>query len=67
MLNKKIDGRLRYQVYRRKSHTKRYLHADYHHHPTQKVSIIHTLATRATIISDEKHLNYELDNLSMVF
>jgi hypothetical protein len=37
LLTKKENGRLGYQVYKKKTHTNRYLHAESHHHPTQKV------------------------------
>ena len=56
LLTKMVDGRLGYQVYRKKTHTGRYLHADSHHHPAQKDGVIQTLAYRAKRISDTDHL-----------
>jgi len=41
LLTKK-DGSLCFQVYRKKTHTERCLHANSHHHPKQKIGIIRT-------------------------
>ena len=60
ILRKKADGMLGYQVYRKKTHTDIYVHVDLHHHPSQKLGIIHTLATRASTISDHENLDEEL-------
>ena len=46
LLTKKEGGGLGYQVYRKDTHTDRYIHANSHYHPSQKVGIIRTLATR---------------------
>jgi len=56
LLTKKANGRLGYQVYRKKTHIDRYLHVESHHHPTQKVGVIQTLACRAKRISDTDYL-----------
>ena len=66
MLTKKIDGSLSHQVYHKKTHTDRYLHAESHPHPSQKGGILNTLATRAVRISDTEHLKEELAHLSRV-
>jgi hypothetical protein len=47
LINKKEDGNLGHVVYRKKTHTENYLHASSHHHPTQKLGVLNTLATRA--------------------
>ena len=67
LLTKKEEGGLGYQVYRKDTHTDMYLHANSHHHLSQKVGIIKKLATREKRISDADHLKNELDHLGMVF
>ena len=67
LITKKNGGALGHQVYRKKTHTDRYLHADSHHLPTQKVGVLNTLITRAIKISDEDHLELEIDHLTNVF
>jgi len=54
-------------VYRKKTHTENYLHANSHHHPNQKLGVLKTLATRAIRISDETHLDKEIDHLTKTF
>ena len=49
------------------THTERYLHANSHHFPPQKLGIITTLATRAHRISDIDHIDQELEHLHQVF
>ncbi|GJQ66139.1 hypothetical protein Trydic_g4204 [Trypoxylus dichotomus] len=41
------SNRVGYSVYRKKTHTDRYLHATSHHHPQLKRSLINTLLRRA--------------------
>lgn len=60
---KKEDGTLGHTVYRKKTHTDRYLHADSHHHPSQLKSVIKTLNTRATRLADTEHQKEETDHL----
>jgi hypothetical protein len=60
---KKQDGSLAHQVYRKKTHTDRYLHVESHHHPAQKTRIISTLVTCAIRISDKNHLEQEFNHL----
>jgi len=66
LLTKK-EGKLGFQVFRKKTHTEGYLHANSHRHPKQKIGIITTLTTRAVIISNLDHLNFELNHLHKVF
>ena len=56
LISKKADGTLGHQVYRKPTHTDRYLHAESHHHPLQKQSAINSLVHRAFTISDKEHL-----------
>ena len=66
LLTKK-EGKLSTKVYRKKTHTNRYLHSDSHHHPNQKIGIIKTLTIRASKISDSHHLEHEINHLRHVF
>jgi len=62
LLSKK-DRNLSSKVYRKKTHTKRYLHINSHHHPKPKYGIIKILTTRTSRISDPDHLKHELNHL----
>ena len=55
-----------HQVYHKNTHTDKYLHVESHHHPSQKIGILYTLAKRAFRVSDEDHLNEELQHLSKI-
>ena len=67
LMSRKEDGSISHQVYRKKTHTDRYLHANSHHFPPQKVVVINTLVTRALRISDKEHIKEEMDHLAKVF
>ena len=67
LLTKKVDGGLNYQVFRKNIHTDIYIHIDFHHHPTQQIGFIKTLATKDTRISDSEHLTQEFRHLRTVF
>ena len=67
LISRKEDGSLAHQVFRKKTHTEKYLHANSHHFPPQKLGIITTLATRAHRISDGDHIDQELEHLHQVF
>ena len=54
-------------MFRKKTHTDSYLHADSHHHPSQKIGVLNTLAIRASRIADSKHIKKEEDHLKEVF
>jgi hypothetical protein len=66
-VTKILDGSLSHQVYRKKTHTEQYLHADSHHHPSQKLGVLNTLATRALKISDDEHLEEEKFLMMLIF
>jgi len=51
-------------VYRKSTHTNRYLHAESHHHPAQKQSAINSLVHRVFIISEKKTFT-ELNHLKI--
>ena len=67
LITKRNGRALGHQVYRKKTHTDRYLHADSHHLLTQKIGVLNTLVTRAIRISYEDHLYHEINHLSNVF
>lgn len=60
LLKKKPDGKLGHTVYRKATHTDRYLHATSHHHPAQLHSVIKTLTTRSKRLADEENMNKEM-------
>ncbi|GJQ73286.1 hypothetical protein Trydic_g13658 [Trypoxylus dichotomus] len=60
---RKILYRLRYSVYRKIAHTDRYLHADSHHHPVQKLSVVNFLVHGAASISEPDSLSKELHHV----
>ena len=64
LISRKEDGSISHQVYRKKTHTYRYLHVDSHHFPPQKIGVFYTLVTRALRISDKEHIKEEIDHLN---
>ena len=67
LLTRKDDGTLGHRVFRKKTHTKSYLRADSHHHPSQKIGVLNTLGIRASRISDSEHLREENNHLTSIF
>ncbi|KAG8237686.1 hypothetical protein J437_LFUL017708 [Ladona fulva] len=59
MVKRRSDGTLGHSVYRKPTHTDRYLHASYHHHPRQKSAVIKTLFHRARSIADDETYGQE--------
>lgn len=59
--NRKQNAKLRHRVYRKLTHTIRYLHKD--HQPAQKRGVLKTLTQRATLICETKYLYEELKHL----
>jgi len=53
LTTRKSNGTIGHGVYRKPTHTNRYLNAESHHHPAQKNSVLNTLINRAIHISDE--------------
>ena len=64
LISKNEDRTISHQVYRKKTHTDRYLHAKSHHYPPQKTSVINTMVVRAKRISNKAHLKQEIDHLA---
>ncbi|CAK9820318.1 hypothetical protein ANTPLA_LOCUS10552 [Anthophora plagiata] len=66
LITTKQDGSLGHQVYRKPTHTDRYLHAHSHHHPAQKNSVIVSLVNRAINRCEEEHLQCELNRITNI-
>ena len=64
---KEEDGSLGHTVYRKNTHTNRYLHADSNHHPAVKKGILNSLVTRAKKICDTEHHAQEKRILQSIF
>ncbi|XP_055837278.1 uncharacterized protein LOC129905735 [Episyrphus balteatus] len=60
---KNQDGTLGHTVYRKNTHTDRYLHAASHHHPANFNSVVSALINRAHAICDQNHLQDELERV----
>ena len=54
-------------IYRKQTHTDRYLHKDSNHHPSQKRGVIKTPANRARVICQPEHLRAEIEHLHKGF
>jgi hypothetical protein len=67
LITRKDNGTLGHKFFRKKTHRESYLHADSHHHPSQKMGVLNTMAIRETRISDKEHLKEEIDHLTKVF
>jgi hypothetical protein len=57
------DGKIKRKVYRKKTHTGRYLNYSSYHHPSHKISVIDALLYRAFIISDDEYLEEEIKHV----
>ncbi|CAG5008445.1 unnamed protein product [Parnassius apollo] len=53
-------------VYRKRTHTNRYLNGESHHHPSQLATVGKSLLQRARGICDSKHLAAELQHVKQV-
>lgn len=62
---KKPDGTLGHTVYRKPTHTDRYLHATSHHPGSQLRSVANSLAHRSKTIADADHLDQEARHLRL--
>ncbi|XP_071442511.1 uncharacterized protein [Hetaerina americana] len=59
LVKRKEDGSLGHAVYRKATHTDRYLNSLSHHHPAQKASLVELLVHRAYELSDAESLSAE--------
>lgn len=55
-----------HSIYRKPTHTDRYLHANSHHHPRHLNSVVTSLTNRAYDLCDADHLTQELQHVSQV-
>ena len=67
LLSRNEDGTLGHKVFRKKSHTDNYLHADSHHYPAQKMGVLLNLFTRAFRISNDTHIEEGIEHLKISF
>ncbi|XP_030751544.1 uncharacterized protein LOC115879048 [Sitophilus oryzae] len=67
VLDKRNGDHLDHTVYRKPTHTDRYLHKLSNHHPSQKQGIIGTLANRPRRICAKDHIQEELNHLNKAF
>ncbi|XP_026737496.1 uncharacterized protein LOC113500795 [Trichoplusia ni] len=59
------NGRVTHTVYRKPTHTDRYLRADSHHHHSHLSSVPRTLLNRALALCDHKYVEAELRHQSV--
>ena len=64
LVTRKEDNSIDHSVYRKTTHTDRYLKGDSHHPPSQKKAVINTLVKRARTICSETSLEKELLHLT---
>ncbi|KAK5650479.1 hypothetical protein RI129_001509 [Pyrocoelia pectoralis] len=65
MLIERLDnGTFKHKLYRKITHSNRYLNAQSHHHPCQLYGIIKSLTIRSIRLSDEESKNDELEKLT---
>jgi hypothetical protein len=67
LVNKRDDGTLGHQVFIKKTHTNNYLHANFDHHPAQKIVAINTLVMMVVRIFYTGHLKQEQNHLTKAF
>jgi hypothetical protein len=67
LLVSREGNRLGHKVYRKQTHTDRYLHKNSNYHPSKKRGIIKTMADRAQTICQPKHLRAEMKHLHKAF
>ncbi|XP_026496530.1 uncharacterized protein LOC113401036 [Vanessa tameamea] len=62
----RTDGSMSHTVYRKTTHTDRYLHANSHHHPRHLNAVVTSLTNRANDLCDEDHIQSELAHVEKV-
>ncbi|XP_054715271.1 uncharacterized protein LOC129224748 [Uloborus diversus] len=67
LVSRRDDGSLGHRVYRKPTHTDRYLHKDSNHHPRQKRGVMKTLFVRANRICEPTAIEHEISHLTNVF
>ncbi|XP_072173825.1 uncharacterized protein [Diadema setosum] len=64
LVKKTPSGFPSHQVYRKPTHTDRYLHYRSHHHPSVQQSVPNALIRRAYQLSDQEHLHKEIKHVT---
>ncbi|KAJ4432356.1 hypothetical protein ANN_20975 [Periplaneta americana] len=64
MVQRRTDGTLGHDVYRKPTHTDRYLHKTSKHHPGLKRAMMKTLINRARRVAEPRHIQRELSHVS---
>ena len=54
-------------MFRKKTHTDSYLHAESYHHPAQKFGVLNILVVIAQRISNVDHVKDEINHLTSIF
>ena len=67
VLVKREGQRLGHKVYRKPTHTDRYLNSQSNHHPSQKMGVIKTLTERARTVCQPTYLRDEIAHLKETF
>ncbi|XP_063385554.1 uncharacterized protein LOC134671624 [Cydia fagiglandana] len=62
----RVDGTLTHTVYRKPTHTDRYLNALSHHHPRHLQSVVTSLVNRAHDLCDPEYLESEMSHIQEV-
>nr|XP_023027018.1 uncharacterized protein LOC111515018 [Leptinotarsa decemlineata] len=62
----KKNNQLDHKVYRKKTHTNRYLHNGSNHDPKQKRTVINTLLNRSLRICEERYVDDEIKHITNV-
>lgn len=65
-VGRRPNGTLSHTVYRKPTHTDRYLHGTSHHHPKHLASVATSLTNRAYDICDDEHVTQELEHVYSV-
>ncbi|XP_038046677.1 deleted in malignant brain tumors 1 protein-like [Patiria miniata] len=65
-ISRNPDGTLGHSVYRKPTHTDRYLHQRSFHHPSIKSSVNRTLVQRASEVCDQDNLKRELKHYALL-
>ena len=65
LITKTREGTLQHTVYRKPTHTNRYLNAESHHHPTQIQGVANTLISRSIRLADNDNREQELTNITI--
>ncbi|XP_026744741.1 uncharacterized protein LOC113506080, partial [Trichoplusia ni] len=66
LVKRNPDQTISHTVYRKKTHTDRYLNGESHHHPKQLATVGKSLFQRAHGLCDDRHLAAELQHVKQV-